>query len=185
MHFERPFSRRLDWALATIGLASIAKGYATLDAMVKKAIVKVEIARPVSPGRFVIAVCGEIADVEESYCAGLSMAGSGIIDHIFLPNPHEQLRTKRVGTGKSALIAECDTVSSTILAADAALKNCDVALGSMKLADGLGGKGFCVFYGDLCEINEAANLLKRSLAPERIVALESIAAPHSEISGFL
>lgn len=183
MHFERPFSHRLDWALATLDLASIAKGFATLDAMVKKAIVKVEIASPVSPGRFVIAICGEIADVEESYHAGLSVAGSNIIDHIFLPKP--QLQSTKSKIGKSALIAECDTVSSTILAADVTLKNCDVTLGSMKLAEGLGGKGFCVLQGELCEIDEAVNIIKRSLLAERIVALESIAAPHSEISGFL
>jgi microcompartment protein CcmL/EutN len=183
MHFERPFQNRLDASLATFDLASIARGYSTLDAIVKRATVKVELAKPVSPGRFVIAISGDIAEVEESYAAGLSVAGSGILDHIFLARPHERLFARTNG-GASALICEFDTVSSTIMAADLALKNTEVSLGTMRLADGLGGKGFIVLQGELCEIEEAMLVLKREIISERVVALELIAAPHAEICGF-
>ena len=52
MHFERPLPDRLDSALAVLDLASIARGYKTLDAIVKRATVKIEFARAVSSGRF-------------------------------------------------------------------------------------------------------------------------------------
>jgi microcompartment protein CcmL/EutN len=197
MHFERPLQNRLDSALAALDLASIARGYKTLDAIVKRATVKIDLARAVSSGRFVIVMAGDIAEVEESYSAALEMAGSNLVDHVAITSPHEQLvrALKKAASchasegwhpsSRSLLIAEFDTVSTTLRAAEVSLKNCDVQVSSMRLAEGIAGKGVVILHGDLCEIEAATQAIMSRVQGERIVALESIANPHLEISGFL
>jgi microcompartment protein CcmL/EutN len=170
-------------------LASIAKGYSTLDAIVKRATVKIEMARAVSSGKFVILYSGEIAHVEESYAAALEAAGNQNIDHVAITNPHAQIfRAFKQGAQGAAqqatLIAELHTISSTLLAADAALKASDVRLGSMTLAEGIGGKGFFLLHGALCDIEAASDIVQAVVRDDRLIALEVIANPHSEIVGF-
>jgi microcompartment protein CcmL/EutN len=189
MHSEGSFPNRVDWALASLDLSSIARGFKTLDAIVKRATVKVEMARPVSSGRFVILFSGDIADVEESYAIALETAHDNAIDHTAITNPHAELvrNFKRVPAdqrGRSVLIAEFNTVSSTLLAADRALKICDVSLSSMALADGIAGKGFFVLSGALCDVEAAFDAVESSVRNERLIAREVIANPHSEIVGF-
>ena len=188
MYLEGSFQNRLDWACASIDLSSIARGYATLDAMVKRATVKIDFAKAVSTGRFVIILSGEIAELDESYLMALEVGSSCVLDHVSLSRPHWQLtRAMRSAgnypLGQSAFIAEFNTVSSTLLAADIALKACDLHLGSLTLAKGIGAKGFFVAHGELCDIEAARVIVENNISQERIVALEIIANPHPEIAG--
>lgn len=82
------------------------------------------------------------------------------------------------------MIAEFYTVSSTLLAADVALKTCDLQLGSITLAQGIGAKGFFLAHGELCDVEAATSAIQNSVPSERIIAMETIANPHAEIAGF-
>lgn len=188
MYAERPFQNRLADAFASLDVLSIARGYKTLDVIAKRAAVKIEVAKPVSSGRFVIVMSGAIAEVEESYCAALECVLDGVLDHVILTSPHEQVKfgvcARNIPSSRSVLIAEFETVSSTLAAVDAVLKNCDVNLGSIRLADGIAGKGIATLCGDLCEVEASRDIILAKVHSDRIVALELIAQPHAEVVGF-
>ncbi|MDP2345253.1 MAG: BMC domain-containing protein [Deltaproteobacteria bacterium] len=177
-------------ALAVIETASIARGFVVLDAVVKKAPVTVRIARPVSPGRFLLVFGGDVASTLESIEEARSIAGSDVVDELFLPGVHHALlpaidRAIVAEAGESIGVVETWTVSSAILAADAALKSTDVAVLRLHLALGVGGKGWFTIAGPLGDVEAALEAVKQTAKPDRIAGLELIARPHAEVRGFL
>ena len=78
-------------ALAVIETASIARGFVVLDAVVKKAPVTVKVARPVSPGRFLLVFGGGVEVTLEGVEAARSVAGSDVVDELFLAGAHPAL----------------------------------------------------------------------------------------------
>lgn len=189
MHLEGSFQNRLTPALACFDIASIARGFAVLDATLKRATVKVECAKAVSSGKFILRFLGDIANVEESYVMAKECAASFIDDEVLLPNPHPALFKRRAlsqsAQGASVLIAEFATVSSTLRGADLALKACEVQLGTMVLADGIDGKGFFILHGALCHVEAALELMHHEIAEGKRPKLELIANPSPEMGGFL
>src|SRR5688572_18252010 len=75
-------------ALALLEFSSIAAGILAADAMVKRASLAVVHAGTVQPGRFLVLLGGEVAEVEESFKAGRETIPDALSDHIFLPNVH-------------------------------------------------------------------------------------------------
>src|SRR3954471_318670 len=78
-------------ALAVIELSSIARGHRVADAMLKRAPVRLMRAEPVSPGKFLVLVEGDVAAVDESLRVGADVAGDRTVDKLFLPQPHASL----------------------------------------------------------------------------------------------
>jgi microcompartment protein CcmL/EutN len=155
-------------ALALIELASIAVGIEAGDAMVKRAPVEVLRAGTVHPGRYLVLVTGEVADVEEAFRAGVEVGEAALVDTVLLPNVHAQvvgaLRGERRGGAGDALgVVETATVAATIEAADAGVKGAAVELLELRLADGLGGKGYLLFDGSVSDVEAAV-----AIAVERI-----------------
>jgi microcompartment protein CcmL/EutN len=147
-------------ALALIELASIAVGIETGDAMVKRAPVEVVRAGTVHPGRYLILVTGEVGDVDEAFRAGLEVGRPALVDSVLLPNVHARVvgalrGDRRAGTGEALGIVETATVAATIEAADAGIKGAAVELLELRLADGLGGKGYLLFDGAVSDVEAA------------------------------
>jgi microcompartment protein CcmL/EutN len=69
-------------AIALVELESIARGYVVADAMVKKAPVHLRMTEAITPGKFLVLVDGEVADVECAFGEGVAVAGSGLIDKL-------------------------------------------------------------------------------------------------------
>src|SRR5438128_12359800 len=78
-------------AIGLVETSSIARGLVVADAMVKKAPVTLAFARPVTPGKHVVIVSGEVAEVEEAMGAGLAVAAHALVDRLFLPQAHAAL----------------------------------------------------------------------------------------------
>src|SRR5438094_10350399 len=78
-------------ALGLVELSSIGRGMATCDAMVKRAPVQVLAARPGSPGKYLVLVCGGVAEVGEAMDAGCARAKEALLDRLFLPQADAQL----------------------------------------------------------------------------------------------
>jgi len=176
-------------ALAFIEIASIARGYVTLDRLVKKASVAVRFARPVTPGKFIILFSGDLANVEESFLEAEESAQSTLLDSLLLPFAHPKLLPAieaKVGrsAGESLAVVELTHLASTLLAADLALKTSATSLMKMHLAIGIGGKGYFTLSGPLGDIEVAIDALVERIPPERIVACEVIPNPHRETRGF-
>jgi microcompartment protein CcmL/EutN len=175
-----------DPALALIELASIARGYPVADAMVKRARVALADCRPVSPGKFLVLVTGQVADVDEAFRAGLEIGGDRIVDRLFLPQAHPLLGPAVRGTipaaGIESLAAvETTTVAASILAADAAVKAAAVRIVEMQLGRGIGGKAFFTLSGPLAEIEAAVEAATGVIDRALIVATEIVPAPHDDL----
>jgi microcompartment protein CcmL/EutN len=147
-------------ALALIELDSVAVGIEAGDAMGKRAPVEMLRAGTVHPGRYLLLVTGEVAAVEEAFRAGVDVAASALVDTVLLPNVHPQVvralrGDRRVGTRDALGVVETTTVAATIDAADAGLKGAAVELLELRLADGLGGKGYLLFDGTVSDVEAA------------------------------
>ena len=157
-------------ALALLELDSIAAGIEAGDAMAKRAPIDVLRAGTVHPGKYLILVCGAVADVEEAIAAGREVGASAVLDVVLLPNVHPDLvaaiRGERGSAGGEALgIIETTTVAAVIEAADAGLKGAHVRLLEIRLADDLGGKGYLLFDGTVADVEAAV-----AIGTERIAS---------------
>jgi microcompartment protein CcmL/EutN len=180
-------------SLALVEVASIARGHRVADAMVKRAPVELLRCDPVSPGKLLVLVAGEVASVDEAFRAGLEIAGDATLDKLYLPQAHAQLPgalrgEARAGdaAGVAALgVVETRTVAATILAADAAVKAARVRLIEMQLARGIGGKAYFVVTGALDEVEASVEAAVGAVDAAAVYATEIIAAPHADLVGRL
>jgi len=174
-------------ALALLEFRSIAAGIQAADAMVKRAPIDLIKAGTVQPGKYLVLIGGEVADVEESLAAGREVGAPAAVDFVFLPQVHpevvEAIGGGRVPEVKDALgVIETTTVAAAIHAADAGIKGAEVRLVEVRLADGLGGKGIVLFAGLVADVEAAVEIgvgvLQR---PELLVRQVVIPQLHPEM----
>ncbi len=175
-------------ALGLLELESIARGFLTADALVKRAPITIAQAEAITPGKYLLVFSGGVAEVEEAFAAGVETAGSTLVDKLLLTYAHEALVDGlggRFGTGvaESVAIVETHTVAAALLAADTALKRADVTLTRMHLARGIGGKGYFTLTGSLHMLEAALEAAAQAVAPHLLVATEMIQRPHPELKG--
>ena len=172
-------------ALAIVELSSIARGHRVADAMLKRAPVHLERADPISPGKFVVLVHGDVAAVDESFRVGTDVAADRAVDTLFLPQPHAALWPALAGGAKaegieSLGIVETTTVAATVRAADAAAKAARVRITEMQLARGIGGKAFFTVTGPLAEVEAAVDAALGAIDAALVHTTEIIPAPHAD-----
>ncbi len=79
------------------------------------------------PGKYLVLIGGEVADVEESLAAGREVGGAAAVDFVYLPQVHPEV-VEAIGGGRvpeitDALgVVETTTVAAAIHAADAGVK---------------------------------------------------------------
>ncbi len=174
-------------ALGLLELESIAAGIEAGDAMVKRAPVEVLRAGTVHPGKYLVLVGGEVADVEEALEAGREVGGLAVRDVVFLANIHpdvvEGLRGRRQAAQAEALgVIETATVPAVIRAADAGLKGAQVRLLEIHLADDLGGKGYLLFDGAVTDVEAAVEIGTAAVGEARGLHARVIAQLHTEMA---
>jgi microcompartment protein CcmL/EutN len=150
-------------ALALLEFSSIAAGIEAADAMVKRAPIDVIRSGTVQPGKYLVLIGGQVADVEESLAAGREVGGDAAVDLVYLPQVHPEVVASiaggRVPDVTDALgIVETTTVAAAIHAADAGIKGAAVRLIEVRLADGLGGKGIVLFSGLVADVEAAVEI---------------------------
>jgi microcompartment protein CcmL/EutN len=160
-HFRR--LTMVEPALALLEFSSIAAGIQAADAMVKRAPIDVIKAGTVQPGKYLVLIGGQVADVEESLAAGREVGASAAVNFVFLPQVHPEV-VEAIGGGRvpevtDALgVVETTTVAAAIHAADAGIKGAEVRLVEVRLADGLGGKGIVLFSGLVADVEAAVEI---------------------------
>ena len=174
-------------ALTLLEFSSIAAGIESADAMVKRATLDVVRAGTVQPGRFLVLLGGEVAEVEEALKAGREQAPDSLVDHIFLPGVHagvvRALAGGRAVKADDALgIVETFNVPAAIHAADKGIKGAEVALMEVRLADGLGGKGLVFFSGLVADVEAAVDIAVEAIAAEQLVRKTVISQIHADIA---
>jgi microcompartment protein CcmL/EutN len=175
-------------ALALVELESIARGIVAADHVAKRAQVKIALAEPISPGKFLLLFHGGVADVEESFAAAQEAGGPLVLDRLFLPQAAPPLLDALEGRfalkhGESVGIVETHTVAAAVLAADTALKRAEVSLLRLHLARGIGGKGYFLVSGSLHMTQEALEAVEAVISAPLLVATELIQSPHTELDG--
>jgi microcompartment protein CcmL/EutN len=166
-------------ALALIEFNSIAVGIQAGDAMVKKAPIAAIKAGTVQPGKYLVLITGGVAEVGESLQAGVEWGGDTVIDTVFLPQVHpavvQAIGGERVeGEGAALGVVETCDVAATIQAADAGVKGAEVTLREIRLADGLGGKAFCLFQGEVQDVEAAVEIGVDSLPDPKVLVSQVV-----------
>jgi len=174
-------------ALALLEFNSIAAGIQAADAMVKRAPIHAIKAGTVQPGKYLVLIGGQVADVEESLAAGREVGGGAAVDFVYLPQVHPEV-VAAIGGGRvpqvtDALgVIETTTVAAAIHAADAGIKGAEVRLVEVRLADGLGGKGIVLFSGLVADVEAAVEIGVRVLErPDLLVRQVVIPQLHPEM----
>jgi len=147
-------------ALALIEFSSIAVGTRATDALAKKAAVEIVRAGTLQPGKYAVLFAGTVGDVEQSFLEGVRVGAEALVDRVLLPDAHEEVRSATQGevgnwAGDTLGILETSTLAATLEAADAAIKGADVRIVSIRLGDGLGGKGLVHFAGAQTDVEAA------------------------------
>ncbi len=181
-------------ALGILELEHIARGVLVADAICKRTEIEILASRPISGGKHLIYLRGGVAEMEEAMEVGRDIAGTSLIDSLFLPMADEQLwpaipdSVNAQGWTSdvilSAAVVETSTICGLLLAMDAACKGAEVVVRDVRLGMGIMGKAFFTMTGDLDDIQAAADAA-RAMACDRLLALEVIPAPANEIVGLL
>lgn len=174
-------------ALSLIEFNSVAKGILATDAIAKKAPVDILNSNPICPGKYMVIFAGNVADVEESVKAGIEAGGDGVINNLFLPQIHQDIIPAVTGTTEikqfdAIGIVETFSIASCIIGADLAAKASLAKLVEIRLANGLGGKGYFIMTGKLADIEASIDTAKEHIKTEGLLAgCEIIAAPHPDL----
>ena len=158
-------AEQFDWppsapALGLVELSSIAQGLYAADEIVKKAPVRLLSLAPVSPGKILIVFAGDEASVRESHERGLAVGEGWLTDELLIPQLHPQVipainETVKVPALEATGLLETETAATCVIAADRAVKAATVQLMEIRLARGIGGKGYFTVTGLLEEVEAA------------------------------
>lgn len=178
-------------AIGIIELTSVAKGIEICDHMIKTSQIDVLDALPMCPGKFVIIIGGEVANVKNSIDAATDKSGAFLVDSLLIANIDEHVfmavnNTTDI-TGIEALgIIETFSVASCIKAADAAVKAAYIELIEVRLARGMGGKSFVSLTGKVGDVKAAVMAGCESAREEGLlVAFSIIPSPDEELKRFV
>lgn len=147
-------------AIGLVELNSIARGIEVCDAMMKVAEVQLIEAHPICAGKYMVLITGDVDAVRTSVQRGQEVGEQNIVDTLLIPNVHPQvspaLKASTLVEGLEALgVIETFTAASAIRAADAAVKEADVQLLEIRLANGMGGKSFLTLTGIVGAVQSA------------------------------
>ena len=176
--------------IGLLEVCSVARGIEVADTVLWEARVEVLFATPVHPGKYVVLFTGSIDDVRAALRHGAEVAGPDLVDQLIIPQVHEQvvpMLKRNGGHVRGELdaigVVETNTVASSIVAADLALKTATVDLLELRIANGLGGKSFFTLTGEVSDVRSAVAAGARSASDRGLLAREVvIARPHPELA---
>ncbi len=187
MEMDQPIEMNDAPALCILELDHIARGYEAADLVVKKAPSRLLDIRPVCPGKVLLIFSGEEAAVQESYEAVLRRFESSLLDKLLILGVHPLLPRFLAGKEPEPILdgfaaIECRTAAAAVLAADRTLKAARIWPLEIRLAAGIGGRGFYTFTGALEELQTALASVRDF---DALLDTALIPRPHDELQPFL
>lgn len=167
---------------------SIARGLEATDLMLKSGNVQLIQNSVLCPGKYTVMITGDVGATETAIQVGSKHDPATFLDSIVIPNIHPNVLPALTATSEGVLhdswgIIETVDASAAIIAADAAAKAANIDLLEIRLARGMGGKGYVSLCGDLAAVTsaveQAANLIG---ADGLLIATSVIAAPNPQLS---
>lgn len=174
-------------AIGLVEFTSIAKGIYTVDQMIKVAEVDVVTAVSTCPGKYFVIVTGDVASVENSVRVGEEHAGEYLVDFIMIPNISQEIFPALSGATMpehmgAIGIVESFSIATMVIAADAVLKAVNVEPIELRLGQGLGGKAFFTFTGDVAAVSAGLDQAKEVMkAKGLLVDAEVIPSPSEKL----
>ena len=147
-------------SIGLLELKSIPVGVETADAVLKAAHVELLTATPTCPGKYVIIIRGAVGAVKSAMESGKQAAGVYLVGHHIINNVHDSVPSAIVGTvevARTAAIGMIETMTAltAVQAGDMAAKAANVTLMEIRIARGLGGKGFILLTGEVSSVRSA------------------------------
>ena len=170
-------------AIGMVEFSSIARGIYAADQMVKVSEVEVVTASTSCPGKYVAIVHGDVAAVKTSIETGEREAGEYYIDSMVIPNVPPQVFPAITGAtcteGINALgLMESFSIAAMLETADAILKAADLDGVELRLGNGLGGKSFFTYTGDVAAVKSGTDAGKEIVQSKGLmVNIEVIPSP--------
>ena len=174
-------------SIGLLELKSIPVGIETADEMIKAANVQLLTASPTCPGKYIIIVSGNVGAVKSSMNVGVRVAGHYMVGQHIINNVHESLPSAILGVTeveKIASIGVIETISgrSAVNAGDIAAKAAKVEMLEIRIARGLGGKGFLVFTGEVSSVRSAVKAVANTMGETgEITSHCVIPSPHKDL----
>lgn len=174
-------------AIGMVEFTSVARGIYAADQMVKISDVDIVTAASVCPGKYIAIVSGDVGAVESSVSIGEKMAEEYLVDSIIIPNVHPSvfpaITSSTMPDRIQALgIFESFSLATMIITADAILKSANLDPLELRLGNGLGGKSFFTFTGDVAAVETGVEAGK-TIAVEKglFVNAEIIPSPSDRL----
>ncbi|MGL4607712.1 MAG: BMC domain-containing protein [Eubacteriaceae bacterium] len=170
---------------------SIPVGIEATDDMLKSGNVELLMASPLCPGKYVSIIAGDVGAVEASIKNGERIGGIHVLEADVIPNIHPDVLPAMLGAGevgdvKSLGIVETINAISSILIADICVKASNVELIEIRIARGLGGKGYVLITGEISSVKTAIETARNEMAESSLVTSYSvIPSPHKDIKKIL
>lgn len=174
-------------SIGMIEYRSIAKAIESTDAMLKAANIELILSTPVCPGKYVSIVGGEVGAVENAVKTGKITGDIFVIEDYIIPNISEEVFPALSGTADydctgSVGIIETMSAIASIMAGDIAVKAGNVRLIEIRIAKGLGGKGYVILTGELASVKSALKSCEEKMKESgTIVSAVVIASPSKEL----
>ena len=174
-------------AVGFVEIKSIPVGIQTADEMVKAGNVELLLATPMCPGKYIIIIGGQVGPVKSAMSKAELVSGIYLINTHILDNIREEVLPAVAGvtsTKEIQAVGAIETISAltAIIAADTAVKAANVGIVDLRIARGLGGKGYFIITGEVSAVRNAVNatLAKLGVSGE-VTSTSVIPRPHPQI----
>lgn len=174
-------------SLGLIEFKSIPVGIQVADEMLKAANVEIILSTPVCPGKYITMISGRVGDVEAAIKAGEKMGSIFLVESHVLASIDEKILPAISGICdvdeiKSLGIIETISALSAVVAADIAVKASKVEVIDIRVARGLGGKGFIIVTGEVSSVKMAIESCINEMQDSGNITSHSvISSPHKDI----
>lgn len=144
-------------SIGMVEFTSIARGIYAADQMVKVSDVEIVTVGSSCPGKYVAIVQGDVGAVDVSVSAGVEVAGEYLVDSIIIPSVNPLVFPAITGSTmpdkiQALGIIESFSLATMMIAADAILKSAALEPLELRLGNGLGGKSYFIFTGEVAAV---------------------------------
>ena len=173
--------------LGFVEFKSIAMGMEATDEMLKSSNVQAILSTAMCPGKYITLIKGDVEAVKNAVRVGKSVGDIFTIDGYVLSNVHPDVfpalgATLDIKNVDSIGVIETMSAISSIIAGDVAAKAGNIELLEIRLARGLGGKGFTVITGEIASVKAAIAACEAELEKTGDVVYSTvISAPNKQL----
>lgn len=166
-------------SIGLLEFKSIAKGMEVTDEVLKSSNVELLAANPICPGKYICMFTGEVGAVNNAVEVGRRLGGVFQIEAYSIPNVHPAVFPALSGTAELDHV-DClgviETMSAlgSVMVADTAIKASNVTILEVRLARGLGGKGFTLIAGDISSVKRAISACEDKYTPTGEILCASV-----------